>query len=90
MKSNYSVLLRLNSGNFHFLETQSSGQDLRFFDDDHETELQYFIDTFSRSQRDAVAWIKVPQIDAGSATDHIWMYYSNFDADANQAANWFD
>jgi len=89
-KDNYSVLLRLNSSNFSFLESKTDGSDLRFVDDDHETELEYFVDTFSRSNRDGTVWIKVPQIDAGSTTDHIWMYYSNFDADANQVSNWFD
>ncbi|MFH1235028.1 MAG: DUF2341 domain-containing protein [Candidatus Diapherotrites archaeon] len=88
-KNDYSILLRLNSGNFHFFETQSDGRDLRFIDDDNSTQLDYFIDTFSRSQQDAVIWVKVPQINAGSTTDHIWMYYSNSRADANQSANWY-
>ena len=88
-KINASVLLRLNSGNFHFLEVQEDGRDLRFIDSDGHTQLQYFIDTFSRSQQDAVVWVKVPQIDADSSTDYVWMYYSNSNADANQVANWF-
>jgi hypothetical protein len=89
VKNNYSILLRFNSGNFHFLETLADGRDLRFIDDDNSTQLNYFIDTFSRSQQDAVIWVKVPQINAGSTTDHIWMYYSNSRADANQSANWY-
>ncbi len=89
-KSNYSVLLRLHSDNMNFMELQETGSDLRFVDGDHETELQYFVDTFSRPQQDAVIWVKVPKIDADSSTDNIWMYYSNSSADSNQAANWFD
>jgi len=88
VKENYSILLRFNSSNFNFLETLSTGNDLRFYDDDHGTELQYFVDVWNRSARDGVVWVKVPQIDADSATDHVWMYYSNSNADSNQAANW--
>ena len=50
------------------------GNDLRFVDADGQTVLDYEIEAFDRSGISAI-WVKVPQIDRASSTDHIWMYY---------------
>ena len=55
---------------------QLDGADLRFVDADGLTELPYEIASWDAAGRSLV-WVGVPRIDAGSTTDHIWMYYAN-------------
>ena len=62
--------------------------DLRFVDRDG-TLLPHEIETWNEAGTSYV-WVKVPQIDGSSGTDHIWLYYGNAAApDAqNVAAVW--
>ena len=61
---------------------------LRFFDADG-TPLAYEIEQWNEAGTSYV-WVKVPQIDASSATDRIWMYYGNATcaSGANPSAVW--
>ena len=55
--------------------TQDAGEDLRFVDTDG-TVLDYQIELWDETGYSYV-WVRVPQIDAGSTTDSISMYYGN-------------
>lgn len=84
---NFPVLVRLTSSNFDFSKAQSNGQDIRFFDADGTTALSYQIEFWDAAAQSAFVWVKVPQIDASSSTDSIWMHYGNAGAsDAQDAA----
>ncbi|MGH7253902.1 MAG: DUF2341 domain-containing protein, partial [Nitrospiraceae bacterium] len=73
---NFPVLVVLNSSRIDYGLTQNQGQDLRFTDSDGVTLLAHEIEKWDEAGTSYV-WVKVPQIDASSTTDHIWMYYGN-------------
>lgn len=83
--TNFPVQVKLTSSNIDYSNTQNSGQDIRFTDSDGTTLLSYEIETWDESGSSFV-WVKVPQIDASSNTDHIYMYYGNSSAADAQAA----
>ena len=74
--TDFPVLVVLNSSRIDYAKTQDAGQDLRFYDADGTTQLAHEIEKWNESGTSYV-WVKVPQIDGGSTTDHIWMYYGN-------------
>jgi len=57
-------------------KVQADLDDAIFVDADDSTPLSYGWDIKDPSG-ESVAWVKVPQIDASSNTDFIWMYYGN-------------
>ncbi|HLE03934.1 MAG TPA: DUF2341 domain-containing protein, partial [Anaerolineales bacterium] len=73
---NFPVLVVLNSSRIDYGQTQNAGQDLRFTDSDGVTLLAHEIEKWDEAGTSYV-WVKVPQIDASSTTDYIWMYYGN-------------
>jgi len=81
----FPVLVSLTSAVIDYTETQDAGQDIRFIDADGTTELAYEIEKWDESGT-SVVWVKIPQIDAGSTTDHIWIYHNNSTAVDNQNA----
>jgi len=77
---NHAVLVRLHASaadavNIDYSTTQDAGEDLRFVDGDG-TLLAHEIEEWDESGYSYV-WVEVPQIDAGVATDFIWMYYDH-------------
>lgn len=81
---NFPVLIQLNSGNIDYSKTKNAGEDIRFVDpSDATTVLSHEIESWNESGTSYV-WVKVPQIDSGSATDYIWMYYNNPSASDGQ------
>ena len=70
------MLVVLNSSRINYSQTQNAGEDLRFTDADGTTELSYEIEEWDEAGTSYV-WVKVPQIDASSSADYIWMYYGN-------------
>lgn len=82
--SNFPIRVSLAGGtNIDYSKTQNSGQDIRFVDSDNSTALKYEIEKWDESGTSEV-WVKVPQIDSGSTTDYIWMYYNNTSASDGQ------
>ncbi|MDX2342528.1 MAG: DUF2341 domain-containing protein, partial [Acidimicrobiia bacterium] len=71
----FPILVRLDPVDIDYTRTQTSGQDLRFVDADG-TPLDYEIEDWNTGSVSYV-WVRVPQIDAGSTSDSIWMYYDN-------------
>ncbi|HKZ55395.1 MAG TPA: DUF2341 domain-containing protein, partial [Anaerolineales bacterium] len=72
---NFPVMVKLDATRIDYAQTQGSGEDLRFVDADG-TLLAHEIEKWNEAGT-SYAWVKVPQIDASSSTDHIWMYYGN-------------
>jgi len=69
------VLIVLRGGRIDYARTRPQGADIRFIDADG-TPLSYEIERWDTTG-DSFVWVKVPQIDGGSATDHIWLYHDN-------------
>lgn len=87
--TNFPVLVKLDSSNITLANIQADGDDLRFVDgSDHTAVLPYDIDNFDGGEE--FIWVNVPQIDQGSTTDYIWLYYNNPSATAgnNPTATW--
>jgi hypothetical protein len=72
----FPVLVKLNPNRINYSNTQNSGQDIRFTDADGTTQLSHEIETWNEAG-DSFLWVKVPQIDASSDSDYIYMYYGN-------------
>lgn len=87
--TNFPVMIKLTSSNISFASTQNSGQDIRFIDpSDPNTILEHDIEKWDEAGNEAIVWVKVPQIDADSDADYIWMYYGNGSiADGQQATS---
>ncbi len=77
--TDYLVLVELNPSNFP-TNAKSDGSDLRF-EDASGKELNYWIDDWDYSAKEAKIWVKVPSIPANGKTK-IEMYYGNPSAGA--------
>ena len=74
---NYPLLVRLDSSNFNLGSAAPGGADLRFADPDG-TELPCHIERWDTGfYRRAEVWVTVPQVDAGSETDYVILYWGN-------------
>jgi hypothetical protein len=73
----YQVLVQLSETDFP-INARSDGSDIRFADVD-ETELNYWIERWDYSGKNAKIWVKIPQIRADSNVKII-LYYGNPEA----------
>ncbi|MCX7400303.1 MAG: DUF2341 domain-containing protein [Planctomycetales bacterium] len=73
--TNQAVLVTLDAERIDYSKTLNNGQDLRFVDGDG-TLLDYEIESWDESGTSRV-WVRIPQIDAASNADFVWMYYGN-------------
>jgi heme-binding NEAT domain protein len=83
--TDFPVLVVLDSTRIDYSKTLNAGEDLRFIDSDHSTVLAHEIEEWNESGTSYV-WVKVPQVDGSSTTDHIWMYYDYSSATDGQDA----
>jgi len=75
--SNYQVLLTLNAGSMHAnYNWSSAGQDLRVIDSNDSTPLDYFIQSWNATTKQAQVWVKIPSLPANS-NKTIYLYYGN-------------
>ncbi len=81
----FPLLVKLDSTRIDYTKTLNAGEDIRFIDNDADggAELKYEIEKWDEAGTSYV-WVKVPQIDGSSKTDHIWLYYDYFVASDNQ------
>jgi hypothetical protein len=82
---NFPARVSLSASNINYAHTQNAGEDIRFVDSDDTTALSYEIETWNESGT-SEAWVQVPQVNASSSTDFIWIYYGNASATDGQAA----
>lgn len=85
----FPVLVRLDPTRIDYGELAPEGADLRFVDADGATLLPHEIESWNEAGVSTV-WVRVPRVDGGSSTDHIWLYYGNPGASDAQdpAATW--
>lgn len=74
----FPVLVALDPTNFDYIKAQPDGADLRFTDPDG-TVLPHEIEAWNEGGESFV-WVRVPQIEANSDSDFVWMIYGNPDA----------
>jgi biopolymer transport protein ExbB len=72
----FPVLITLTPKRHQALSLRQDGADLRFVDADGQTELPYEVETWTPAGTCHV-WVRVPQIDKSSTTDHIWLHHGN-------------
>ena len=72
-----TVLIRLHSGNFSFIDAKDDGSDIRFVANDDKTPLKYHIEYYDAVNELGVAWVQMPRLTAASATEFIWVYTGN-------------
>jgi hypothetical protein len=88
--ADFTVLITLDAGSFDYTDALAEGVDLRFIDDDGLTELDYHVEHWDAAGQ-SVVWVKIPIIDANSASDFIWLYWGNgLAADVMDSAASFD
>jgi len=76
--ANFPVLINLTrAGSDFWSHVNSSLNDLRFMDRDCVTELYCEVEYWNYAGQQGLVWVKVPQIDASSASDFIYLYYGN-------------
>jgi biopolymer transport protein ExbB len=81
------VLVRLSLANFgYFNDTKPDGTDLRFVASDDKTPLESHIERYDAQAQIAFVWVRVPRLTGGAATDKIFLYYGNKEAQAGAAA----
>jgi len=79
-----TVLLRLHSGNFNFVNAKEDGEDIRFLAADEKTVLKHHIERFDPLDEIALVWVNLPRLSGGGSQDFIWMYYGNKSAIGGQ------
>lgn len=80
-----AVLVTLTATTFDYSKAGALGQDLRFVDADG-TLLKHEIESWNPGGISKI-WVRVPQVDANSTSDSLWMYYGNSGAaDAQDSA----
>ncbi|MCE9600503.1 MAG: DUF2341 domain-containing protein [Spirochaetia bacterium] len=85
--NDFPTLVVLNSTRIDYNQTQNSGQDLRFVDNDGVTTISHQIETWNEAGNSYV-WVRIPQVEASTNADCIWMYYGNASAaDGQNATN---
>jgi len=72
----FPVLVVLDTTRIDYAASEKNGKDLRFVDADHATQLPHEIESWKEGGTSHI-WVRVPQIDKLSTTDHIWLYYGN-------------
>ena len=72
-ETNFPLLVRLNSGNFPFVQAASDGRDLRFATA-AGTALSYQIELWDQANGQAAVWVRIPSI-AANARQEIRMYW---------------
>ncbi len=79
----FSVPVRLDTSKIDYAVTGPT--DLQFFDEDQLTILPYEVEKWD-AQGESIVWVKAPQINANSSTDHIWLYYGGSSKAVNNNA----
>jgi hypothetical protein len=82
--TDFPVLINLTrAGTSFWSHVNSSYNDLRFTDSDGVTSLYFEVEYWNYAGNEGLVWVKIPQIDASSTTDFIYLYYGNPNPPAN-------
>lgn len=72
----FPVRVSLDNSRIDWTYVQEDGDDFWLTDSDG-TVLAHEVESFDHEDDRAELWVRVPQINAGSTTDHIFLYYGN-------------
>jgi hypothetical protein len=72
----FPVLIRLDTTNFDFTAAQSSGQDIRFANQDG-THLYYEIEKWDNSNNSGLLWVRVDVVYGNDSSHYVTMYWGN-------------
>ena len=88
--ADFPLMVQLDPGRIEYDAVREDGGDIQFRDADGTT-LPHEIESWSPGET-SILWVRVPEIAAGSADDHIFMYYGNPEVvvEQNAAAVWAD
>ncbi|MDD1650658.1 MAG: DUF2341 domain-containing protein, partial [Methylococcaceae bacterium] len=89
--TDFPLLVRLHAGNFsYFGEVAENGKDLRFQKND-ETPLKHAVEKFDALNEVGLVWVRLPEVQGGTANPGFWMYYGNAEApDGSDAKALYD
>jgi hypothetical protein len=88
--SNFPALIRLNAGNFDFLQTKTGGVDIRFTKPNN-TPLSFEIERWDSVNHVAELWVKIDTVLGNDSSQSIMMYWGNDTAsDISNSASVFD
>src|SRR6266545_4907673 len=82
--NDFPLLVALDAARIDYSAVRADGADIEFRDAD-DTPLAHEIERWD-PQGTSILWVRVPQIDAASNTDSIWMYYGDPAAQVAQDA----
>ncbi len=82
---NFPILVALNEPRITYADFKAGGDDIRFVDADGTTVLNYEIEKWDTGGTSPL-WVRIPQIDASSGLDYIYMYYKNSGATSGKNA----
>jgi len=75
---NFPVMVNLTRARGDFWNhVGQTPKDLRFVDSDGVTDLHFEVEYWNYAAQEAIVWVNVPKIDAGSTSDYIYVYYGN-------------
>lgn len=78
---NFPMPLVFSSSHSDFWSNvKSDGADIRFIDADGFVELYFELENWNYTSNNMVAWVRIPQVDANSNADYVWIYYGNMAA----------
>jgi hypothetical protein len=80
---NFPILIRLNTGNFDFSQSQPGGADIRFTKKDNTPE-PYEIERWDAASQLAEIWVRVDTVYGSDSMQSLTMYWGNPDA-ANES-----
>ena len=67
--TDYQIKIDISSDNQFFTDTAGKREAVRLYDSDKSTPLSYWIESWDATNYDAVIWVKVPSIPAGTTKD---------------------
>jgi len=82
-RTDFPILITLNSSNFDFSNAQTNGEDIRFTDSNNLIAYYYEIEHWDALVEKAEIWVNISTVSAIEDT-LFWMYYGNPTATNNQ------
>lgn len=74
----FPVLVNLTrAGSDFWSHVGTTINDLRFVDSDGATDLYFEVEYWNYTGHEGLVWVKVPQIDASSSSDFVFVFYGN-------------
>lgn len=85
--TDFPVMVKANNSELNWSSiVQADLDDVIFVDSNNTTRLNWEWET-KNSSGESIAWVQVPQIDASSSTDYIYMYYGSATAEDQSVVN---